>query len=97
MAEFSVDQAFTHQTQPLLNSDAELSLRIGQTGGPARWTATRAIDATSVAEGDQRAVVQVVSDAAGSARVDLGVRFLPNGEPATGQYSITVSCTITVQ
>ncbi len=97
VVEFSVDQAFTHQTDPQSKSDAELSVRIDQTEGPAKWTATRAVDTTSFTQGDEHAVVQVASDAAGNAQVDLGVRFLNNSDMATGDYSITVSCTITIR
>ncbi len=96
VVEFSVDQAFTHHTQQLAKSDAELSVRIHETTGPARWTATKSIDATSIADADEHAIVQVTSDSVGSATIDLGVRFLSNAELATGAYSTTVFCTVTV-
>jgi hypothetical protein len=98
VVEFSVDQAFTHLTQPLAKRDAELSVKIYQTEGPARWTATKAIDATSCGQGDEHAVVQVTSDSFGTAEIDLGVRFLSNGTTAlaTGDYATTVFCTITM-
>lgn len=96
VVEFSVNQAFTHQTQQQAKSDAELSVRIHETVGPARWTATKAIDATSFAAADEHAIVQVTSDSFGSAQIDLGIRFLNNGELVMGAYSTTVFCTVTV-
>ena len=98
VAEFSVNQAFTHVTQPLAKRDAELSVQISQTEGPGRWTATQAVDSTSYEQGDEHAVVQVSSDSFGTAEVDLRVRFLGQATTvlATGDYSTTVYCTVTL-
>lgn len=98
VVEFSIDQAFTHQTLPQLKNDAELNVAIHQTEGPGQWTATLASDATSYSQNDEHAVVQVTSDAAGNAEIDLGVRFLGGTTTAlaTGDYETSVFCTITI-
>ena len=97
VVDFAVNQAFTHRLNGSSKGDAELRVRVHETSGPASWTATKAIDATSFANSDEHAVVQVMSDAAGSARIDLGVRFLTSAELATGEYVTTVFCTITTR
>lgn len=95
VVDFSIEHPFIHDQDPSAKSDAELSIQVGQSQGPANWVASQPVDSTAHAASDNDAVVQVASNAIGSAEVALQVSFL-NRETdlQTGNYSTTVYCTI---
>ncbi|WP_146580482.1 hypothetical protein [Neorhodopirellula pilleata] len=97
VADFSVATAFTHQDYPSIQHDARLRVRIGNATGLGQWTATQQEDATDREAGDQRANVQVRSDAPGRAAVALQVSMMDEFHSlAQGRYSTTVVCTISM-
>lgn len=93
---YSVDEAFTHASDPSIKTDASLSVAVIQQTGPATWSVTQSTDSTSHASGDEAAAVQVTSDNTGTAQIGLTVGFVPSSPDhvAEGTYTATVVCTI---
>lgn len=93
---YSVDEAFTHESDASIKTDASLSVAVLQQNGPASWTVSQATDTTSHASGDEAATVQVTSDDTGTAQIGLTVAFVPTSPDhvAEGTYNATVVCTI---
>lgn len=97
VANFSVDQAFTHQLYPSLQHDARLRLRVASSAGSGVWTTTIQEDATNESSGDGQASVQVESNAPGSASVALQVSLVDDFHTMTqGRYTTTVVCTVSM-
>ncbi|TWU44508.1 hypothetical protein Poly51_60740 [Rubripirellula tenax] len=95
---FAVESAFAHQTIPTIKVDAGLDVSVPNRTGAANWQITKSSDQSSVADGDETAVVQVVADGAGTAEVGLVLKFILPAldEVPVGKYSTDVVCTITI-
>ncbi len=98
VVEFAASGAFTHETLAGVKVDAGLDVSIPSTSGSAAWQVTQASDRSSYASGDERAVVQLVSDGVGTAQVGLTMRFVQSSLDVipVGEYSATVICTVSL-
>jgi hypothetical protein len=95
---FATSLAFTLTTDPSFKSDAELSLTLHTTHGPANWSVVQAVDSTDVTVHDEVATVQAASDGVGKADVELTTRFLvdPLSALPPGIYELMVVSTVTI-
>ncbi len=98
VAEFAIVSGFTHQSLVDVQADAELNIAIDSTTGTGQWQVSQGHDISSIADGDEMTVVQVVCDGTGIARLGLDVRMVTNPlHPiAVGTYTADVLCTVTV-
>jgi hypothetical protein len=97
VVEFAIAGGFAHQTLANVKVDAGVDVSIPVTAGQASWQVTQATDVSSVSQGDESAVVQIVSDGVGSATVGLVVRFVQSSLDVIplGSYTTEVCATIT--
>lgn len=94
---FSTQSPFVHTTDPTFKRDAQLSLGVGPTTGPATWNITTASDATNYLNADDTATVTASSSGIGKAVFQVNMKFLTNGFGtfAAGDYESTVVGTVT--
>lgn len=93
---FSTTNPFTHETNGTMRRDAQLSLELAGTSGPANWTVTTPADATNIASSDGDATVAATSNGVGKANFDLMITFVTGefGTFASGNYNLTVVGTV---
>lgn len=98
VVEFATSGAFAHETLAGAKVDAGLDVSIVSKSGVANWQVTQGSDNSSYASGDERAVVQVVSDGVGIAQVGLTMRFVQSSVEVipVGSYCSTVTCTVSL-
>jgi hypothetical protein len=94
---FATTQPFTNASDSNFKRDAKLDLSLGATAGSAKWTITKATDASNYATGGATASVQASSNGTGRAVFNLGVTFVTNGIDTVenGNYVTTVTGTVT--
>lgn len=93
---FATTTPFVHDTNAAMRRDAQLSLELAGSSGPATWKVTTAADATNMATSDNDARVAATSNGVGKANFDLIVTFVTGefGTFASGNYNLTVVGTV---
>jgi hypothetical protein len=96
--EFAISGAFAHESMTGVKVDAGLDVAISSSSGSSDWLVTQGSDNSSYATGDESAVVQIVADGVGAARVGLTMRFVQSSLEVipVGEYSSTVICTVSL-
>jgi len=90
-------ETFRSTSDSSMQADCDISVEVDGGTRPARWTVTKAFDATDLSVGKNTATVDVSSVRRGNARVNLQLRFLhtPGLCLAGGTYQTTLTGTIT--
>lgn len=88
--------AFTHEANPKIVADADLSLKMVRSGRSARWQTTADYDSTAVAKGKNFAEVGAASTRRGDGVAEILVRFRTSNlsQLASGKYHSTLTGTI---
>lgn len=93
---FATNTPFIHDANSAMRRDAQLNLELAGSSGPANWTVTTPMDATSVGSSDNDARVAATSNGVGKANFDLLITFVTGefGTFASGNYNLTVVGTV---